>query len=88
MLRSLRRAGLGVPTEVSLVTCDDVALSEFLQPSLATVSRDLYEIGRTAAELLLERIAGVAPRRITLPTGFRPEQSCLPPMAGAGTADG
>jgi LacI family transcriptional regulator len=78
VLRALRRAELSVPAEVSLVTCDDVALSEFLQPPLATVSRDLYAIGRTAAELLLERIAGVAPRRITLPTGFRPARSCLP----------
>lgn len=79
VLRALRQSGLDVPAEVSLVTCDDVALSEFLQPSLATVSRDLNAIGRTAAELLLERIAGVGPRRITLPTGFRPERSCLPP---------
>jgi LacI family transcriptional regulator len=88
VLRALRRAGLAIPTEVSLVTCDDVALAEFLQPPLATVSRDLYAIGRTAAELLLERIAGHPPRRITLPTGFRPEQSCLPPRAGTRDPDG
>src|SRR5262249_3352971 len=84
--RPRRGAGVRVPTELPRVTCDDVALSEFLQPPLATVSRDLPALGRTAAELLLERIAGIPPRMVTLPTAFRPAQSCLPPPQPAGPA--
>jgi LacI family transcriptional regulator len=79
VLRALRAAGLTVPTDVSLVTCDHVALAEFLRPPLATVSRDLNSMGETAAALLLERLSGKDPRRVTLPTGFRAEQSCAPP---------
>jgi LacI family transcriptional regulator len=70
---------LKIPSDVSLVTCDDVALAEFLRPPLATISRDTLEIGRIAAELLLERLGGQAPRSAMLPTSFRPARSCAPP---------
>lgn len=79
VLRAIRRAGLAIPTDLSLVTCDDVALSEFLEPALATVSRDLTALGETAAALLLERLSGMDPRTVTLPTTFRAEQSCAAP---------
>lgn len=78
-LRALRRAGVVVPRDLSLVTCDDVQLSEFLTPPIATISRDPGEMGRAAADLLLERIAGQPPQNVTLPVGFRPTDSCAPP---------
>jgi len=82
VLRALRTLGLSVPHDVSLITCDDVALSEFLQPAIATISRDPHEIGRIGAELLLEQLRGEAPRQQLLPTGFRPTGSCARPPTG------
>jgi LacI family transcriptional regulator len=79
VLRVLRAKGLSVPRDLSLVTCDDVPLSEFLEPPLATISRDPEEMGRVAAVLLLEQIRGQKPRSVTLPTGFRITESCAAP---------
>lgn len=82
VLRALRDLALSVPGDVSLVTCDDVALSEFLSPPLSTISRDPAEIGRVAAEALLAQLrTGDDGDRILLPTGFRITESCGPPRA-------
>ena len=54
VLRELRRSGLRIPDDVSLVTCDEVPLAEFLVPPLATIERDHFEIGAIAATLLLD----------------------------------
>jgi LacI family transcriptional regulator, galactose operon repressor len=81
VLRGIRAAGLRVPSDLSLITCDDVPLAEFLEPPIATVSRKPGEIGRVAAELLLDRMAGAEPRRVTLPTGFRATDSCAKPSS-------
>ena len=46
------------PDDISLVTCDEVDLSELHHPPIASVARDTLLLGRTAAELLLERLGG------------------------------
>jgi LacI family transcriptional regulator len=79
VLRSIRKNRARVPRDLSLVTCDAVALSEFLEPPLATISRDPRLMGEVAAELLLEGIAGLPPRTVTLPTGFTVAGSCASP---------
>lgn len=79
VLHAVRELGVRVPREVSLVTCDDLPLADFLTPALATISRDTAAIGRAAAGLLLDLIDDQPPRIEVLPTGFRPEGSCAPP---------
>ena len=81
VLRALGECGARVPDDVSLVTCDEVPLSGFLQPPLATIWRDPQEIGAKAGELLLARLAGGQPRTVTLPTYFRPAKSCAAPSS-------
>lgn len=78
VLRALRDLELRIPDDVSLVTCDDITLSEFLTPALATISREPALMGRAAAELLLAEIGGAEPQHVLLPTGFRPAASCGP----------
>jgi LacI family transcriptional regulator len=78
-LRSLAGLGLKVGHDISLVTCDDVPLSELYPTPIATIWRDNVAIGRTAAELLLKRLAGEPPATLILPTVFRPRASCAPP---------
>ncbi len=80
-LRVLQEAGLAVGRDVSLVTCDDVPLSTFYQPPIASISRDTVELGRVAAELLLERLGpdGGPARRVLMPTTFNPRASAAPP---------
>lgn len=64
-----RRAGLSVPEELALVGFDDFSWADVFHPRLTTVAQPTYEIGRSAAELLLELIRSggtVPPRHILL----------------------
>lgn len=81
VLRALRSQQARVPRDLSLITCDTVALSEFVEPPLATISRDPRLMGESAAELLLEGLAGLPPRTVLLPTGFTVAGSCAPPRS-------
>jgi LacI family transcriptional regulator len=80
VLRVLRDRRLRVAHDMSLVTCDDVPLSELYEPPIATIDRDTVGLGRVAAELLLGRlVGGEDPRTEVLPTTFTPRGSCAPP---------
>ncbi len=81
-LRAIRREGLNVGRDISLVTCDEVPLVEFHHPPIAVVTRDTRAMGREAAALMLRRLAGIAgPEEVILPTNFIPRESCAPPPA-------
>jgi LacI family transcriptional regulator len=82
-VRALVRHGIRVPDDISLVTCDEVDLSELHSPPIASVARDTLLLGRTAAELLLERLDGGQPRTVLLPTTFTPRPSCGPVPEGS-----
>ncbi len=79
ILRVIRRRGLRVPGDLSLVTCDRVPLSEFLEPPLATLERDHHQMGRVAAGHLLSILDGDPPATLYLPVTFDPKESCGPP---------
>lgn len=79
VLAALREHHVRIPAQLSLVTCDDVPLAALLDPPVATISRDLGEMGQVAAELLLELLDGQPPRRVVQPVTFRPTASCAPP---------
>ena len=71
-----------VPDDVSLVTCDDVPLSELYRPPIATITRDTVGLGRTAADLLLRRLGehpGPA-ETVVLATVFTPRGSVGAPQ--------
>lgn len=82
-IRALQRNGIRIPDDMSLVTCDEVDLSELHAPPIASVARDTLLLGRAAAELLLERIGGGEPRTVLLPTTFTPRPSCGPVPSGS-----
>ena len=77
-VRALVRHRIKIPTDISLVTCDEVDLSELHDPPIASVARDTLLLGRTAAELLLDRLGGGEPRTVLLPTTFTPRPSSGP----------
>lgn len=79
-LREIVARGVAVGPELSVVCCDDVAITELFSPPIAVVRRDYAEMGRQAAELLLERLGGDdPPRTVTLPTEFVVRPSCAAP---------
>lgn len=81
VLRAIRRRKLAIPRDISVVTCDRVPLSEFLQPPIATIERDTRQIGQAAAQLLLEQLQSSQVRQIVLPVKFVADESCGPPGA-------
>jgi LacI family transcriptional regulator len=78
---ALRRAGLRVPEDVSLVSFDNVKLASAVYPPLTTVAQPIAEIGDLAVRLLLNRIADidVPHARVVLPTLLIERESCGPP---------
>jgi LacI family transcriptional regulator len=68
---------LGRQHDVALVGFDDVPLGDVVEPGLTVVAQDPIAMGRTAAELLFERLDdGVRQsRRVVLPTRMIPRGS-------------
>jgi LacI family transcriptional regulator len=56
--RVLRRRGLRIPQDVSLVGFDDVPWMEMVDPPITVVDQPTLELGRCAARLLLRRLHG------------------------------
>jgi len=79
----VRRSGLDVPGDVSVVGFDDIYLSQAIYPPLTTVSQPRGDIGRTAMEVLLGIMSGNEPPRdpIILPTILTERASVAPPRA-------
>lgn len=57
-IRALHDAGMSVPKDVSVVGFDDIAAAQFNVPSLTTIQQPLEQMGKRAAQILLDRIAG------------------------------
>ncbi len=53
---ALTRIGLTVPDDISVVGFDNVAIIDKIDWELTTLNQDIFEIGRAAAELLLQII--------------------------------
>jgi LacI family transcriptional regulator len=54
--RVLRRRGLKLPHDVSLVGFDDISWMDMVEPGITAVAQPTMELGRRAARLLLRRI--------------------------------
>ena len=59
-VRAVRRAGLSVPGDVSIVGFDDSALMNSVDPPLTTVRQPIEPMGRMIIELLVNQITGAA----------------------------
>ncbi len=55
-MRAARGLGLGVPQDVSIVGYDGSSMSEWSEPQLTTVQRNVVQRGRVAAALLLRQL--------------------------------
>ncbi|MGI5177897.1 LacI family DNA-binding transcriptional regulator [Dactylosporangium sp. CA-152071] len=73
--------GIAVPAGMGVIGFDDIPWAHLVRPSLSTVSQPTYELGRTAAMLLAERIT--EPDRpastVTLQTTLKVRESSLRP---------
>lgn len=58
VLRGLLKLGLRIGKDVAFVACDDLPLFGLCDPAISVVTRDYFNFGRTAAEVLLNLIGG------------------------------
>jgi LacI family transcriptional regulator len=82
---ALERRGLHCPEDVSIVGYNDMPFADRFRPPLSTVRVPHYELGTTAAELMLEQLQGrgAPPRQLLL----KPElvvRSSTAPARGQG----
>ena len=55
-IRAISEIGLKVPEDISVAGFDDIMVSSFMEIPLTTILQPKFEIGRIAAELLVNRI--------------------------------
>ncbi|RAN76126.1 hypothetical protein B5P43_24330 [Bacillus sp. SRB_336] len=68
-LRALKRLGISVPGQLSVLSWDDSILCQLSSPSVAALARNTMELGRRSAALLLETIAGHQSAKVAMPAG-------------------
>jgi len=55
-MKALKVGGIRIPDDMSIIGLDNIALTEIVSPALTTIELERYRIGKTAMELLLNRI--------------------------------
>ena len=77
-MKAVWDAGLRVPEDVAIVGAGDVAYSDLIRVPLTTVRWSKREVGRSAAELILDQIEGdqnIRPQRVIIPPEIVVRQS-------------
>jgi LacI family transcriptional regulator len=89
LLYACREAGMRVPEDLAIAGFDDIPIVRFITPSLTSVHVPIAELGRCAAQTLLDVLGGKPagrPRKVVLPTTLVVRDSCgapVPARAGA-----
>jgi DNA-binding LacI/PurR family transcriptional regulator len=81
-LYAIQAAGLGVPTDLSVVGYDDIASAAYFAPPLTTVRSPRTEIGALAGRTILQLVQNKEanpPHTITLPVTLVVRASTAPP---------
>ncbi|WGG46535.1 substrate-binding domain-containing protein [Rossellomorea sp. DA94] len=56
ILRYIKANGINMPTDLALIGIDDVSFASLFTPELTTIAQPTYEMGKQAAQLLLNKI--------------------------------
>jgi LacI family transcriptional regulator len=79
-LECLAARGLRAPDDIAVVGFDDIPWADLVVPSLTTVAQPTYELGRTAGQLLKDRIGNPKrpPSLVTLRTELHVRATSAP----------
>jgi LacI family transcriptional regulator/LacI family repressor for deo operon, udp, cdd, tsx, nupC, and nupG len=77
-LQAVHECNLAIPDEMAIVGFDEMPWAMSLRPPLTTVAQPAFEVGRTAAELLLARVRepSMPRRQVVLETRLIIRSSC------------
>lgn len=71
-MKALREHHLRVPEDVSVVGCDNIQFTSYMEPELATIQVPKAEMGKLAADMLCDIINGIPSNDVILTSEFRP----------------
>jgi LacI family transcriptional regulator len=57
-MTAIRKAGLTIPGDISVIGFDDIELASAVNPSLTTIAQPIDEIAGKATDLLIQRLNG------------------------------
>ncbi len=81
-VKTVTRAGVRVPEDISVIGFDGSRVGAFTSPGLASIRQMTDEIGRSAASLLLRLLANPRsgePQRVVVPCDLLTRESIAPP---------
>ena len=79
-MRMAREHGLRIPADISVIGLDDISLASYTDPPLTTVQQPMGQLGRVAAQILLDLLSGGSPEsRVKLPGKLIVRQSTAAP---------
>jgi LacI family transcriptional regulator len=82
---AVRKCGLRVPEDVSILGFDDIPQAALIHPALTTINQPLEKMGRVATQMLLDLLQkhDKVADRIELPTQLVERESCSPPRSAS-----
>lgn len=81
---AINESKLRIPADISVTGFDNIVISQLMAPTLTTVAQPIYQMGETAAELLIKNIAEGSKsvkQSIVIPTQLVVRGSSAPPKA-------
>lgn len=78
VLAAARQFGLDVPDDISIVSFDDVALTNWLNPPLTSIRQPIREMAEEAIRMVVEAANGEKARRVVLPISMSQRSSVGP----------
>ncbi|WML42831.1 LacI family DNA-binding transcriptional regulator [Neobacillus sp. PS3-40] len=78
MISHLEKANIKVPEDISIISFNNLSLSEHSNPPLTSVDIGTFQLGYEATQCLIEKIENpnMLPKRITIPTKLIERKSC------------
>jgi LacI family transcriptional regulator len=79
---ALRAAGVSCPDEISIVGCNDMPFADCFHPALTTIHIPHEQLGRAAANLLIERLSSPdsVPHQVSIRPRLVTRASSAPPV--------
>jgi len=77
-MRRLNEMGLRIPEDISIISFNNVLISELSSPPMSTVDINIFGLGHEATNLLIEKIQQptLEPRNIIIPHKLIKRQTC------------
>ena len=56
VMERIMEEGFSIPDDIAIIGFDDIELAAYVKPALTTIRQPIYELGKTAAQILLNLI--------------------------------